>query len=176
MRLRPLASPLRAAQIEQHRPAVCNDDVGRLDIEMKYVARVHVREGTAEMYGDPQGVRHAQPAPGVHKAAERPSFKELHQDVRRASSAEQADDVGMRELGQDFGLGVGVGLARVELAGHRAPRAVVPHDVDRRVVAAGVDHAEHGQGVKDLAANAQPRRLLHCSLPVGASCAANSSW
>jgi hypothetical protein len=78
----------------------------------------------------------------------------LQQHVRRwISAAKEADNVRVREVSKDFGLARPVGIRAIELAYHRAPRLVVPHEIDCRIMSTGIDHIEHGQEFGNFSAN-----------------------
>jgi hypothetical protein len=109
---------------------VSDDDVGRLDVEMEDLAPVHVSERGTNMYGDAQSVRDAQPSPITRESAQGWPVEIFQQHVWRLPGAEKADNIRMRELGEDPGLAHPVLFRAIELAYHRAPGFVVPHEIN----------------------------------------------
>ncbi len=152
-----------------------DNDIGRLDVQVKNVASVHVGECRTNVDADAQSVRYAYWSAVSCESSQGWSIQILQQRVRRWPSAtKESDNVRMREVGENSGLARSVGFRAIELAYHRAPGLVVPHEIDGRIMSTGINHIEHGQEFANFSANAQPGRLPHPARSVGASCAANN--
>ena len=140
----------RDAEVGDHRLALVDEDVLRLDVAMDDVARVRVVERRRDLPRDGDGVVDREIALAVEPVAERLALEEGH-DVEQlavgVARVEQRDDVRMAEPRGDLDLAQealgpdGVGeLGLEELDGDLATVAQVVGEIDGRHPAAA-DHA-----------------------------------